>query len=69
MGIMPELRWIVVDEGWVMYSERRFRNNLTATLSVGVGRTISRRVCLCKYARLRRDLASIITHSYEKHNH
>lgn len=30
MGIMPELRMIEVDEGWVIYSERRFREDLTS---------------------------------------
>ena len=42
----------MVDEGWVMYSERMFgvNNDLNTILSVGVGRTISRRVALCQTA-------------------
>lgn len=50
MGIMPELRWMVVDNGRSMYSKRRFmdNNDLTTLLSVGVGRTISHFVGLCQ---------------------
>ena len=50
MGIMPELRWMVVDEGRVMYSERRFREIWNTILSVGVGRMISRLAGLCQIA-------------------
>ena len=50
MGIMPELRWMVVDEGRVMYSERRFREIWNTILSVGIGRMISRLAGLCQIA-------------------
>lgn len=51
MGIMPESRWLVLDEGRVMYSEKRFGEFWTTILlSVGVGRTTSRLVGLCQIA-------------------